>query len=65
MVSDAGFVRFSYKNQVFSVADVDNTLVEDVENVDIVVDRLVVRPGDESFETRFRDSLLLTSEKTS
>lgn len=63
-MSDLGFVRFSFRGELFSVADADDTIVEDGEDVEVVVDRLVIRPDDVSFITRLKDSLLLASEKT-
>lgn len=63
-IADKGFVRFLYKNDIFSVADANfdkNTV--DVEDVSIIVDRLVKKDDDTHFETRLRDSLLLASEK--
>lgn len=65
IVADKGFVRFLYKGQMFSVADpiVDMSTI-DVEDVSIIVDRLVKKDDEKSFETRLRDSLLLASEKS-
>ncbi len=67
VIADKGFVRFIYNNELKSVADnfIDNDDIIDVEEVSIVVDRLIKKDDDSHFETRFRDSLLLASEKTS
>lgn len=66
IVADSGFVRFLVQGEIYSVAD---TFVDDmsivVDDVSIVVDRLSKKDDDAHFETRFRDSLLLASEKTS
>lgn len=62
-VTQKGFVRFLMRDQVFSVADhTSDELVVDVEDVSIIVDRLITRRDDVGFETRLRDSLLLASE---
>lgn len=66
LIADMGFVRFLYQNEVYSVADnFDTNMSINVEDVSIIVDRLVKKDSDGAFETRFRDSLLLASEKTS
>lgn len=64
-IADKGFVRFLKENEMFSVADDMSTFGEvNVEDVSIIVDRLVKKDGDSHFETRLRDSLLLASEKS-
>lgn len=66
LIADMGFVRFLYKTEVYSVADnFDINMSINVEDVSIIVDRLAKKDSDGAFETRFRDSLLLASEKTS
>ncbi|PID84400.1 excinuclease ABC subunit A [Candidatus Gracilibacteria bacterium] len=63
-VSDNGFVRFMVGNQLYSIADnfEDTSPVEDVEDVSIVVDRLVKKKSEE-YENRLKDTLRITSEK--
>lgn len=64
-IADKGFVRFLKENEVFSVADDMSTFGEvNVEDVSIIVDRLIKKDDDSHFETRLRDSLLLASEKS-
>lgn len=64
-IADKGFVRFLKENEVFSVADdMSNNVEVNVEDVSIIVDRLVKKTDDSHFETRLRDSLLLASEKS-
>ncbi|MBB1554390.1 excinuclease ABC subunit UvrA [Candidatus Gracilibacteria bacterium] len=65
IVSDKGFVRYIKGNKVFSVADAVEEKNISVEDVSIIVDRLIVKNSDETFFSRLRDSLLLTSEKSS
>lgn len=65
IISDKGFIRFMHDGKMNSVAEeyVDNVEIN-VEDVDIVVDRLVLKRDDSVFATRLRDSLTLTSEKS-
>ena len=64
LVSDKGFVRYIKEKQVFSVADDVEEKMISVEEVSIIVDRLIIKNNDETFYSRLRDSLLLASEKS-
>lgn len=66
-VSDIGFVRFQCGKDMFSVADnFDNFDNFDTTSTTIIVDRLVVKRGEEEryqFEVRLKDSLILAFQK--
>lgn len=65
IVSDKGFVRYMIGENVYSVADnFKENINYNVEDVSIIVDRLVVRANDNVFDVRLRDSLLLAKEKS-
>lgn len=63
-ISDEWFIRFLLNDEIFSVADNFDNVEVDIENVSIIVDRLVNKKDDSIFETRLRDSLLLVSTKS-
>lgn len=65
-IVDNGFVRFLLNDTLFSVADDFSGIneVQSINNVFVIIDRLIVKNGDSFFETRLRDSLLLASEKS-
>ncbi len=65
MITDMGFVRYEYNNHIYSVADNPPEGKINPKNVQIIIDRLVSKVGEEqkNYETRLKDSLSLAYKK--
>lgn len=57
LLAQQGFIRVKYKNDIVRIEDFLETKFSDKEQVQIVIDRISVKPDDEDNENRISDSV--------
>jgi excinuclease ABC subunit A len=57
IIIQQGFTRILYKNEIIKIEDFLQKLPEKLKNISILIDRLVVKKGDEDLNSRLADSV--------